>query len=89
MSDKEIQMVEKISWEEFIDTGLLLYINQVLQVFGLSIAYEYDENPMNLTDVYPVKSKYRGFDEENVHKSYYNITHYIKNHIDELEEATK
>jgi len=40
----EIIMVNKKSWEEFKDSGLLWWINTLLHTFGYAIVYNYDEN---------------------------------------------
>lgn len=76
-------MLERKSWEEFRETGLLLYINQILHVFGWAITVELDEKG-NTTNVYPARVKYRGFDTKNVSKSYLKISNYLKKNIDDL-----
>ena len=76
-------MITKKEWSEFRNTGLLLYINQILQVFGWAIVFEVDELD-NVVSVYPARSKYRGFDNKNVSKSYEKISQYMKDNIDEL-----
>lgn len=78
-------MIQKKSWKEFIDSGLVLYINQILQVFGWSIAYDVDSEG-NIIDVFPVRSKFRGFESHSVSKSYRKITNYLKDNIEELKK---
>lgn len=77
-------MVQKKSWKEFRESGLLLYINQILHVFGWAIVVELKDN--EIVDIYPARVKFRGFDNESVSNSYKSITSYLKNNIDELEK---
>lgn len=76
-------MLERKSWEEFRETGLLLYINQILHVFGWAITVELDEKG-NTINVYPARVKYRGFNINSVSKSYLKISNYLKKNIDDL-----
>ena len=74
------QITEEISVEEFQKTGILLYINQVMQPFGLSIAIK------NGTLI-PIKSKYRGFGEQNVKEAYHNLNNYLLSNIQEITDV--
>lgn len=78
-------MVTKKTWEEFRESGLLFLANQFLQIFGWSIVVSLD-NTDNITDVYPARTKYRGFSEAAVDRGYRNATRYLKENIDELLE---
>lgn len=84
----EYGMVTRKTWEEFRNTGLLLYINQVLHIFGWSIVMEQCEVDNSIVDVYPARVKFRGFDNKSVTKSYKKITTYLKNNIQELSDET-
>lgn len=77
-------MVEKKSWEEFRKSGLLLFINQILHVFGWAIVFEIVED--KVINVYPARVKFRGFDSQSVSESYVEITKYLKENIKDLEE---
>ena len=81
-------MITKKSWKEFQETGLLLYINQVLHVFGWAIVFEQDENG-NMINCYPARVKFRGFDNKNVIESYIKISKYINENSEELLEESK
>lgn len=35
-------MITEKSWDEFKKNGLLLFINQILHIFGWAICFEYD-----------------------------------------------
>lgn len=75
-------MVTKKDWSEFRSTGLLLFINQILHVFGWAIVFEMDGEKVK--DVYPARVKFRGFDNESVSEEYIKITEYMNNNASEL-----
>ena len=80
-------MVTKKSWKEFQETGLLLYINQVLNVFGWAIVIEIDDE--KIINCYPARVKFRGFDKKNVVESYIKISKYMNENSEELLEESK
>lgn len=69
-------MVQKRSWKEFRDTGLLFYINQVLHAFGWAIVLVVDDNVV--LQSYPARIKFRGFSEDCVEDGYNKIDKYIR-----------
>ena len=75
-------MVTKKEWSEFRSTGLLLFINQILHVFGWAIVFEMDEDQVK--SVYPARVKFRGFNHEDVSDSYEKISKYMKNNASDL-----
>lgn len=75
-------MVNRKTWEEFRETGLLFFINQILHVFGWAIAVDIDDN--EIKDVYPARVKFRGFDNKIVDQGYTKVTRFLKDNIDEL-----
>jgi hypothetical protein len=72
----------KKEWSEFRSTGLLLFINQILHVFGWAIVFEMDGETVK--SVFPARVKFRGFDGSDVSESYSKITEYLMNNIQEL-----
>ena len=80
-------MVTKKSWKEFQETGLLLYINQVLHVFGWAIVIEIDDE--KIINCYPARVKFRGFDKKNVVESYIKISKYMNENSEELLEESR
>ena len=82
-------MVERKSWEEFRETGLLFFINQVLHAFGWSIVVELDKDTGEITSCYPARVKFRGFAESSVEKGYKKIGIYLKDNASELYNETK
>jgi hypothetical protein len=75
-------MVYRKTWEEFRETGLLFFINQILHVIGWAITIDIDDN--EIKDVYPARVKFRGFDGKIVDQGYTKVTRFLKNNIDEL-----
>lgn len=76
--------MERKSWEEFRATGLVLFINQVLHVFGWAVVFDIDDESGNVNDVYMARVKFRGFDHQSVSEEYTKITEYIHKEADDL-----
>lgn len=76
-------MINRKEWKEFKDSGLLWWINTLLHTLGWAIVFEYDEK-RNITDVYPARVKFRGFDERTNESGYKNIGKFIKENANEL-----
>lgn len=81
-------MTKKKSWKEFRDSGFLWWINMILHTFGWAICLEVDEDG-EITDVYPTRVKFRGFNEETNTSGYIKISKYMKENADELLEEAK
>lgn len=81
-------MVNKMTWDEFRDTGLLLFINQILHVFGWSIVVEIDGNGVT-RNAFPARVKFRGFDDLSVSDSYVKISKYLGKNIKDLIKESK
>lgn len=75
-------MVCRKTWEEFRETGLLFFINQILHVFGWAITVDIVDN--EIKDAYPARVKFRGFDNKTVDQGYTKVTRFLKDNIDEL-----
>lgn len=56
-------MMKKKTWQEFRDAGLLWWVNRLLCLFGWCIVFDMDDND-NILDVFPARTKYRGFTDE-------------------------
>lgn len=82
-------MIDKKTWQEFRDTGLLLIINQFLHIFGWAIVVDYKEYDKNIDsgivkEVYPARVKFRGFDEKSTEESYIKISKYMNENSEKL-----
>ena len=79
------EMITKKTWKEFIDNGLLFVTNQMLHTFGYALSYKLDDNG-NIEEVYPARTKYRGFGDKEIEEGYKRISKYIKDNADQLEK---
>lgn len=75
-------MVDKKTWEEFRNSGLLWWINMILHTFGWSICVNMEGD--KIVDAYPARVKYRGFSGDINDKGYNNVTKYLNDNINEL-----
>lgn len=73
-------------WKEFRSTGLVLFVNQLLHVFGWALIFELNKEGGDVVDVYPARVKFRGFGGPAVWESYERITKYLKENIDDLDK---
>lgn len=76
--------MERKSWEEFRDNGMLWFINSILHLFGYAIVYEFENG--EIKNVFPARVKFRGFSEENNTKGYQKISKYLQENINKLVE---
>jgi hypothetical protein len=83
------EMIDKKSWEEFRDSGLLWFVNSILQVFGWSIITEYDKDTKHISSVYPARTKFRGFDNKTNDIGYVKVSEYMKENADTLLQEAK
>lgn len=74
--------VEKKSWKEFRDSGLLWWINMILHTFGWAICVEIDDG--KIINAFPGRVKYRGFTEEDNTMGYIKVSKYMKENVGEL-----
>lgn len=75
-------MVKKKSWNEFRDTGLVVFINQFLHIFGWAIVFE--EIDGEVRDIYPAKVSFKGFSELDTDEAYSKLSRHIKENVDDL-----
>ena len=81
---KSNKMVNRKTWEEFRANGLLLFINQILHIFGWSICYDCDQETGELKSVYPARVRFRGFNETAVSEAYKNLSKFLRDNADDL-----
>lgn len=75
-------MYERITLNKFRDSGLLWFINKQLHLFGIALVIE--EDPFGGLELYPARTKFRGFSQESNDKGYKKLTKYMKENADEL-----
>lgn len=76
-------MVNKKSWKEFRESGLLWWINMILHTFGWSIVVDVNDVD-EIIDVYPARVKFRGFNEENNTQGYIKVSKFLEENSKEL-----
>ena len=81
-------MVNKKNWKEFREAGLLWWVNMILHTFGWALVVEVDEEG-EITEAYPARVKFRGFDEKSNTKGYTRVSEYMKENAGALLEESK
>lgn len=81
--------MEKKTWDEFLKTQLLWWINRSLHLFGWVIVVEKDKETGEVIQVYPARTYFRGFNREDEENGFVGLTSYLKENIAELETEIK
>lgn len=81
-------MVDKRSWREFRESGMLWWINMILHTFGWSIVVDLEKDG-RVINVYPARIKFRGFSEKNNTEGYEKVSQYLKDNIDDILKESK
>ena len=76
-------MYEEKTWLDLRKTGLLMFINSFLHIFGWCIIVELDDDD-NFKRAYPARTKWRGFSSEAMDRAYRNLTQEMKDNVDQL-----
>lgn len=80
-----MNMVDKRAWSEFQSTGLLWWINRILHTFGWAIVFEV-ETDNTISDVYPARVKFRGFDTDSEEQGFRRLSNYMVDNATELKD---
>lgn len=78
-------IVEEKSWDDFRSTGLLWWVNRILDLFGWVIIIEYDIKTGALNKVYPALRNVRGFSEKCEERGFSQLSKYITTHPERLD----
>jgi hypothetical protein len=81
---KNKQMLEKKEWSKFRDTGLLLFVNFFLHIFGWAIAMDIDDETGKVIECFPARTRFRGFDEKSQDKAYFLLSEYMRKNASAL-----
>jgi hypothetical protein len=81
-------MIDKKTWKDFKDSGLLWFINTTLHLFGWVIVFEVDEDGI-ISEVYPARTNFRGFPAEVNDDGYIKLTNHLSDIISELKNDIK
>jgi hypothetical protein len=85
---RTLPMVKRHSWAEFRNSGLLWLVNTILHTFGWAIVVKVDDKTGEITDAYPARVRFRGFDEKTNTAGYIKVSEYMsKNAADLLSES--
>lgn len=76
-------MIERSSWQELRDSGLLWWINRSLHLFGWAIVVEVDADG-HVLESYPARCKFRGFDEASETDGFGKLTRYLSESVPSL-----
>ena len=88
MNPSKKRPVVKKSWDEFQSSKMLWLANRTLHIFGWCIVIAKDENG-EVTEVYPARTKFRGFSESANAEGYAKLSEYMKDNADNLIEESK
>ena len=80
-------MINKKEWSEFRSTGLVLFINQILHIFGWALVFEIENDEVK--SVYPARVKFRGFDNESTDEAYKRLSQFMLNNAAELNKEVQ
>jgi len=67
----------KVPMREFIDTGLLWFVNRMLHVFGFALSYEEDLDTGEVTDLYICRTIFRGYGYSVEDAGYLKVADYL------------
>lgn len=83
--DKSVKWLERRTWRQFQEAGMVWFINRLLHIFGWAIVLEVDENDNSkIHDVYPARSRFRGFAADCEEEGFKRVTAYLRENLNEL-----
>jgi len=80
-------MIDKKTWKEFRESGLLWWVNMILHTFGWAICFDMEDG--EVLEVFPARVKFRGFDNEHNTEGYIKVSQYLKENVDEIEKEAR
>jgi len=83
--------MERKTWDEFRDSGLLWFVNSILHMFGWAITVDaniHEDKSVEILEVFPSRVKYTGFSEESNESGYNKVWKYLRKNIDNLGDGT-
>ena len=79
-----MDMIERKTWEEFREVGLLWWVNRIIHIFGWAIVVEIDE--AKVLACYPARVKFRGFDPASESEGFIALTNRMAQDSTQLKE---
>jgi hypothetical protein len=80
---------ERKTWDDFRNSGLLFYINTILHFIGWAIVVEVDTETKLVTNCWPARVKYRGFDEKSQDEEHTKVAEYLANNSPNFPDEIK
>jgi hypothetical protein len=65
-------------WNDFRQTGLLVFVNMFLHIFGWAITLKIDTDTKEILEVYPQRVKYKGYDVETIDEAYKKVKSFFE-----------
>lgn len=85
---EKVKNVQKKTWKEFRESGMLWWINMILHTFGWAICCDVEEDG-TVTNAYPARVRFRGFAEESNTNGYIKVAKYLSDNASDLLEEAK
>lgn len=82
-------MIDKKTWREFREAGLLWFINMILHTFGWSIVYEIDSDTGEIIAAFPARVRFRGFSSKHNEEGYVKVSRFLKENADKLSDEAE
>lgn len=76
-------MVDKRTWDEFREAGLLWFVNMILHAFGWAICVDIGDDGL-AASAYPARVRFRGFEGEINDKGYKNVAKYLLENVESI-----
>lgn len=74
--------IDKKTWSEFRETGLVWFVNSILHLFGWAIVLRADNG--EILEVYPARVTFRGFSEGVTSEGYRKVTKWFTENAEDL-----
>jgi hypothetical protein len=74
-------------WKEFLESGLLWFVNRQLHIFGWAIVIDEDEETGEIKSAVPKRTDFRGFSFDIERKRFEDLTKHMKKEIPRLMRA--
>lgn len=76
---EENKMIDRKTWEEYRNSGMLWFANVILNAFGWAIVFDTEHK-----DAYPARVRFRGYSEEINSNGYRKVSKYIAGNANDL-----
>ena len=75
-------MMDRRSWSEFREAGMLWLVNRILHIFGWAITLDGSmvDGELVVSDVCPARVSYRGFSRRDEEEGYKQVARYLRDH---------